>query len=121
MKELREKLSHVGSSFRALRILRREDLSFGLQIWIACGVIIFSLLLRLSTIEASVVMLAIGAVLAIEALNSAIEELCDHVTPSHHPHIGKIKDLASGASLIICTAAGVVGFLIFIPHILALL
>lgn len=37
--------------------------------------------------------------LAIEALNTAIEKLCDHVTPHHHPAIGVIKDLGSAAVL----------------------
>ena len=36
-------------------------------------------------------------VLAIELLNTAIEKLCDHTTPEHHPVIGAVKDLGSAA------------------------
>ena len=38
-------------------------------------------------------------VLCVELLNTAIEKLCDHVTPAHHPQIGAVKDLASAAVL----------------------
>jgi diacylglycerol kinase (ATP) len=40
-------------------------------------------------------------VLAVELLNTAIEKLCDHVTPELHPQIGLIKDIGSAA--VFCT------------------
>lgn len=42
----------------------------------------------------------IGSILllmAVELLNTGIEKLSDHVTPSHHPEIGRIKDYGSAA------------------------
>ena len=36
-------------------------------------------------------------VMAIELLNTGLEKLCDHVTPTHHPQIGAVKDLGSAA------------------------
>ncbi len=42
----------------------------------------------------------IGSILvlmAVELLNTGIEKLSDHVTPSHHPQIGAIKDYGSAA------------------------
>lgn len=42
--------------------------------------------------------------LAIEALNTAIEVLCDHVTPEIHPMIKKAKDLGSAAIFIVGSA-----------------
>ena len=120
MKNVRRKLTHVRPSFSALVVLWREEFSFKLQTACAAIAIIVSLILRISAIEFPIVILIIGAVLAVEALNTAIEEVCNHVTPDHHPQIGKIKDLASGASGIIQVTAAVVGLLIFIPHLLAL-
>ena len=35
--------------------------------------------------------------LAVELLNTAIEKLSDHVTATHHPDIGRIKDMGSAA------------------------
>ena len=37
-------------------------------------------------------------IIAIELLNTAIEKLCDHVTPEQHPAIGAVKDLGSAAA-----------------------
>ena len=37
--------------------------------------------------------------LAVELLNTAIEKLCDHVTPHHDLTIGLIKDMGSAAVL----------------------
>ena len=38
-------------------------------------------------------------VLAVELLNTAVEKLCDHVTPDRHPQIAIVKDLGSAAAL----------------------
>jgi diacylglycerol kinase (ATP) len=62
-----------------------------------------------------------GMVWLAEALNTAIEELCDHVTPDRHAAIGRIKDLAAGAVLIASIAAGLIGALTLGPPLVRLL
>ena len=76
--------------------------------------------LGLSTLEWSAVVLCIGAVLAAEGINSAIEALCDRVSPDYDEAIKHAKDLAVGAVLILATMSVVVGLLIFIPKFIAL-
>ena len=44
--------------------------------------------------------------LTVEMLNTAIEKLCDHVTPERDPGIGRIKDMASAAVGIALAIAG---------------
>jgi diacylglycerol kinase (ATP) len=41
--------------------------------------------------------------LTVELLNTALEKLCDHITPDHHPNVGAIKDMGSAA--VFCTLA----------------
>jgi diacylglycerol kinase len=118
MKIVRRKFTNAHVSWRAVIALWSEEFSFKLQTVFGFAVIILAFLLGLSRIEVVVVILMIGAVLAVEALNTAIEELCDHVTPEVHPKIGKIKDLGSAASLLIGVAAIIVGLIIFIPHLI---
>lgn len=120
MKILRRKLANIRTSLRAVLYLLRDEFSFTLQFFFGILMLLISYALHLSTVELSVVILVIGAVLAIEALNTAIEELCDHVTPEEHPKIGIVKDLGSGASLLIGIAAFTIGLLIFVPKLLAL-
>ena len=44
--------------------------------------------------------------LAVELLNTAIEKLSDHVTATHHPDIGRIKDMSSAAVGVALAIAG---------------
>ena len=101
-------------------LLWNEELSF--RVLAVCGAFVLgaAYLLRVTQTEFQLLILVIGAVLAVEALNTALEELCDHVTPEEHPNIGKVKDLGSGATLLMIFAALVIGVIIFLPYILAL-
>jgi diacylglycerol kinase (ATP) len=51
--------------------------------------------------------------LAVEALNTAIEKLCNFITLDEHPEIKKIKDLGAAAVIIIVLAI----ILIFIRYL----
>lgn len=101
--------------------LWREELSF--RVLAICGAIVMGLayFFGVTGTELLILMLVIGAVLAVEALNTALEELCDHVTPEEHPHIGRVKDLGSGATLLMLIAALAIGLIIFVPYILRLI
>lgn len=82
------------------------------SICVIAGGIIF----RLSIIEWTVIILAIGLVLVAEFLNTAIEKMIDYVKPDIHPRAKEIKDIAAGAVLIASVIAAAVGVLIFIPE-----
>ena len=68
--------------------------------------------LRLSRTEWAIILTQIGLVWAAEAINTALEKLCDFVSPGLHPQIKAIKDLSSGAVLILAITAVVVGILV---------
>ncbi len=46
--------------------------------------------------------------MAVELLNTGLEKLSDHVTPSHHPMIGIVKDYGSAAVFCGIALAGLV-------------
>jgi diacylglycerol kinase (ATP) len=54
---------------------------------------------------------AVGLVLAVELLNTAIEKLADRLTTEHDPKIGQVKDLGSAAVGVALLMAG--GFWLF--------
>ena len=60
--------------------------------------------------------IVLGLVLATEALNTAVEKLCDFVHDEHHHKIGFIKDIAAGAVWFSAIAALAVELLIFYPR-----
>lgn len=68
--------------------------------------------LGLSRIEWAIILTQIGLVLSAEGMNTAIEKLCDFVSPGVHPQIKAIKDMASGAVMIVCIVAVIVGVLV---------
>ncbi len=74
----------------------------------------------LSTVEWAIILTQIGLVWATEAFNTAIEKICDFVSPERREVIGKVKDLASAGVLIVAVVAFVVGLIIFIPKILTI-
>jgi diacylglycerol kinase len=81
-------------------------LALGLGVW-----------LHISFVEWCLVLFCIGGVLSAEAFNSAIERLSDLHTREHHPEIGKIKDIAAGAVLILAIISSGVGIIIFGPKL----
>ena len=77
--------------------------------------------LRLGRTEWAIILTQIGLVWAAEAINTALEKLCDFVSPGLHPQIKAIKDLSSGAVLILAIAAIAVGTLVLGGRALELL
>lgn len=75
---------------------------------------------RISPLEWCLIILCCVSVIATEGLNTAIERLADHIHPDRHAEIGKAKDLAAAATLIVATGAAVVGVIIFAKYIFAL-
>lgn len=61
--------------------------------------------------------LAIGLVLAAEALNTAVEQCCNAVSREYNPAIKVAKDVAAGAVLICASCAALIGFSVFVPYL----
>ncbi|WP_306350581.1 diacylglycerol kinase family protein [Flavobacterium sp. '19STA2R22 D10 B1'] len=61
--------------------------------------------------------LAIGMVLAIEGLNTAVEKIADFIHPNYHDRIGFIKDIAAGAVFFAALAAIAIGLIIYLPKV----
>jgi len=59
--------------------------------------------------------LAIGLVLSIEGLNTAVEKIADFIHPNYHERIGFIKDIAAGAVFFAALTAIAIGLIIYIP------
>ena len=72
---------------------------------------------QISWIEWSVVTMAIGAVFAAEAFNTAIEYLTDLVSPEYHTLAGKTKDAAAAGVLFTAIGAAITGLIIFLPKL----
>lgn len=85
---------------------------------VAILVVSAGFVLSLSPVEWAIILTQIGLVWAGEAFNTAIEKLCDFVSPGLHPQIKAIKDVSSGAVLILTIIAVLVGLIILGGHLL---
>ncbi len=88
----------------------------------AVYVLFFASQLSLSRGEMACLVLAIGAVMAAEALNTAVEKLCDFAQKNQNRYIRFVKDVAAGAVLLSAVGALLAGvFLLFRPELWRLL
>lgn len=77
--------------------------------------------LQIERIEWAVIALTLGLVLALEAVNTAIEATIDLISPDCHPLAKIAKDAAAGALVFAVLASIGVAAAIFGPRILALI
>ena len=91
-----------------------------IQSALAILVIAMGFFFKISPIEWCIVLLCIGTVLSLEAVNTSIEKLADTVHPGKHEGIRIAKDAAAGAVLIASFIALIIGLIIFAPRFLAL-
>lgn len=93
--------------------------SIMVQFSIGVIVTVLGFVLDISKTEWMFQTLAIGMVLAIEGLNTAVEKIADFIHPNHHEKIGFIKDIAAGAVAFAAIAAVVIGLIIYVPYVVS--
>jgi diacylglycerol kinase (ATP) len=98
-------------------LLLRTESSIQLQFLLAIIVTIAGFYYEISQAEWIAQTLAIGLVMGIEGVNTAIEKLSDYVQPNHDPKIGFLKDISAGAVMMVAVAASIVGLIIYLPKI----
>lgn len=64
------------------------------------------------------IVLCISAVVSLELINSAIEEVMDIVSPEIHPKVKFVKDVSAGAVLIASIGSLIIAAIIFLPKVL---
>ena len=81
----------------------------------------FGFALGVDRLEWIALILAVFLVWAAEGFNTAIEALCDVVSPEHHPGVERAKDIAAGAVLLTAIGALIIALLVFGRRFLLLL
>ena len=108
----------VGFAFKgAIKLLTTEH-SVMVQFSIAILLIVAGFYFDISQTEWLFQTLAIGLVLSIEGLNTAVEKVADFIHPEFHERIGFIKDIAAGAVFFAALTAISIGLIIYLPKIL---
>ena len=79
---------------------------------------IVGFLMHITTTEWLFQTLAIGLVMSVEGLNTAVEKIADFIHPNFHERIGFIKDIAAGAVFFAALTAVAIGLIIYVPKFL---
>lgn len=108
----------IGHAVRGAVLLVRSERSIKIQVVIALLVTIAGFYFEINAVEWAIQTVAIGLVLGIEGINTAIEKLSDYVQPEFDVKIGLIKDISAGAVMLVSVAAAIVGLIIYLPKIL---
>lgn len=106
-------IKRVIFSLQGFKSAWQSETSFRTQILITGLVILTLAFLRPSLIWTAVFVLIIGATLAAELFNTALEYTLDVLHPGLHPQIGKAKDCAAAAVLVL-SLSSILIFILFL-------
>ena len=104
---------------RGLRLLVANEHNARLHLAATLLAIAAGLLLHISLSDWRWLVSAVAMVWLAEAFNTAIEDLCDRISPQFDTAIGRVKDLAAAGVLIASIAAALIGLLTLGPPLVA--
>ena len=83
--------------------------------------IITGVFLKITSTDWCILLICIGAVISLEMMNCAIEEIVNFISPGFHEKAGLIKDMSAGAVLIFSLISFITGTLILGKYFLEFL
>lgn len=106
-------------AFSGLMWVTPRSPSLRLGIIVVIFLAVLGAVLRFSGAEIAILIVVGTLLLAVETLNTAIEMLCDFVQSATDPRIGKIKDVAAGATAVTEIGGAIVVVVLLWPHVAA--
>jgi diacylglycerol kinase len=110
----------VRDAVRGVRTVYARERNFRIQTVAATAAIIAAAAVGFGRGSWIVLLLLICAVLVLEIVNSAVEQMLDVLKPRLHDQVKIIKDMMAAAVLAASVAAAVVGVLLFAPFLVEL-
>ena len=111
----------LGFALNGLLQLIQHEHNFQIHVGAFIGVIALGFFFGISSMEWVVLLLISALVMGLEAINTAIEHLCDLYSKEANDRIEKIKDIAAGAVLIAAIIAICIAVLVFLPYVMKIL
>ena len=110
-----DRIKSFGYAFEGLSTFFRTQHNSWIHVAAAVVAVAAGFYCRINSTEWCWIIAAIALVFITELFNTAIEFLCDVVSPGIHPQIKKVKDIAASAVLIAAIAAVIIAVVIFAP------
>ena len=118
---LKKRVKSFKYAFDGFKLLLKEEHNALIHLVATILVVILAFVFKISAIEWMFVVISIGMVFSAELLNTALEHLCNYISPMNNAVIKKVKDLAAAAVFVLAIAAFTLGLIIFVPKFIALL
>lgn len=96
------------NSWNGLTVAFRSDRNVRILVTALFAAVPLSLVVGFSPLISAWLVSVVVLALAVELINTSIEELADHVTPERNPNIKRTKDFASAAVFLTRLLAAVV-------------
>jgi diacylglycerol kinase (ATP) len=114
---IKDRFKSFGYALEGLKSFFKTQHNAWIHVVAAVVVITAGFLFHLSLKEWIALSFAIALVFISELFNTAIEFLCDKVSPEIDPKIKLVKDISAAAVLIAAIVAVVVGAIVFVPKV----
>jgi diacylglycerol kinase (ATP) len=114
---LNKRIKSFGYAFKGLLHLFRTEVHAQIHLVVLLLVAAAGFYFQITKSEWIAILLCIGMVVSLEAMNTAIERLTDLASPDYHPLAGHAKDVAAGAVLWASIISVIVGVLVFWPYV----
>ncbi len=109
----RDRLKSFGYAIDGLRYLFCKEGNAKVHLMATLLVVVTGFLFRISAMEWTAILLCVGMVICGEALNTAIEKVCDKVSPQRDPLIKIAKDVAAAGVLVLAVVSVIIAAIIF--------
>lgn len=110
----------VKYSIEGLYYAYRYEQSLWLHGLVTILAIIMGFIFKISFSEWAIIFIALGAILALELINTAIEAAVDLTTTNIHPLAKIAKDCGSAASFVMSIVSIVISMFVFGPYLMKL-
>src|SRR3989338_6431719 len=112
---LQEFFKSLGFAIQGLKTMLASQRHARVHAIITLIVCILAIIVGISRLEWCLIIIAVVSVWTAEALNTALEFLCDVASPEFHPLVEHAKNVAAGAVLICAIGSVAIGILVFGP------
>ncbi|ALM57185.1 diacylglycerol kinase family protein [Staphylococcus equorum] len=104
-------------AFQGMLVLLNKDSKFLMHLLLGLATVICGVVFGISQLEWLFIIIAIGIVLAFEAINTAVEYVVDLVTGDYHILAKKAKDIAAFSVVLASITAFAIGLVVFLPYV----
>ena len=111
-------LTHANNGF--IYLFKTQN-NFRIHLLISFFVVMLGILFKINRFEWMIILLVIGLVWIVEAINTVFERLFDLLDETYNPIVKIGKDVAAATVLFSAILSVIVGLVIFIPPLFTLL